>query len=152
MVAPRGPNGVQILQRGSNFGRPRPTARMKRQHRSGELYIKWSSYYGRFRTPDGRRVNRRIGSARRRGSSDGLTKSQAEAALRRLIEAESNRTPVTADARPRTVDEVIDLLRDRLALQGAAVVQAELRVDAARTRLGGARRPRPEAPKLLVGR
>jgi hypothetical protein len=92
---------------------------MKRQHGSGELYIKWGSYYGRFRTPDGRRVNRRVGSARRRGSSDGLTKSQAEAALRRLIEAESNRAAVTADERPRTVDEVIDLFRDRLALQGA---------------------------------
>jgi hypothetical protein len=48
-----------------------------------------------------------------------LTKSQAEAALRRLIEVESNRPPPTPDERPRTVDDVIDLLRDRLEVQGA---------------------------------
>jgi integrase len=92
---------------------------MKRQHGAGDLYVKWSSYYGRFRTPDGRRVNRRLGPIRRRGSADGLTKSQAEAALRRLIEVESNRPPPTPDERPRTVDDVIDLLRDRLEVQGA---------------------------------
>lgn len=86
---------------------------------SGRLYTKSGAYYGRFRTPDGRRLNRRLGVIRGRGRADGLTKSQAEVALRRLIEQESRvRTPATLE-RPRRVDDVTDLLRDRLAIQAA---------------------------------
>jgi hypothetical protein len=92
---------------------------MTRPHGAGRLYVKWGSYYARWRTPDGRYVNRRVGQVRRRGSVDGLTKAEAEAAVRRLIEAESNRRSPTIAERPRTLDEVIDLLRDRLEVQGA---------------------------------
>jgi hypothetical protein len=92
---------------------------MKRPHGAGRLYVKWGSYYGRWRMPDGRYLNRRIGAVRQRGSSDGLTKSQAEAALRRLVEQESRRRPPAAVEHVRSVDEVIDVLRDRLVIQGA---------------------------------
>jgi integrase len=81
--------------------------------------VKWGCYYGRFRTVDGRRVNRRLGPVRQRGSSDGLTKSQAEAALRRLIEAENAPKPPRENEPAKTVDEVVDLLRERLEIQGA---------------------------------
>ena len=38
-----------------------PSSAVKRQHGTGRLYVKWGSYYGRWTTPDGRRVNRRVG-------------------------------------------------------------------------------------------
>jgi hypothetical protein len=41
--------------------------------------------------------------------------------LRRLIEVETARPATEVDARPRTVDEVADELRDRLGVQGARV-------------------------------
>jgi hypothetical protein len=86
---------------------------------SGNLYIKWGSYYGRWTTPDGRRVNRKIGKVRVRGDAGGLTRREAEGGLRRLIEAESLRRVSPIDERPRTVDDVADELRDRLAIEGA---------------------------------
>ena len=92
---------------------------MKRPHGTGTLYVKWGAFYGRWTTPDGRRVNRRIGKVRARGESDGLTRSQAERGLRRLIEAETLRPRASVEERPRTVDEVADELRGRLAIQGA---------------------------------
>jgi hypothetical protein len=54
-----------------------------------------------------------------RGSSEGLTKSQAEVALRRLIEHESRPRLEPFAERPRTLDEVVELLRHRIAIQGA---------------------------------
>jgi hypothetical protein len=112
---------------------------MKRQYGSGRLYIKSGAYDGHFRTPDGRRLNRRIGPVRPRGSADGLTRSQAETALRRLIEHESRRpTPVLADRR-RTVDEVIAALRERLEIQRAR-----------KSGVTGARRSLPLHPVIEV--
>jgi hypothetical protein len=55
--------------------------------------VKWGAYYGRWTTPDGRRVNRRIGTIRVRGESDGLTRTEAERGLRWLIEAEARLPP-----------------------------------------------------------
>jgi integrase len=92
---------------------------MKRQYGSGRLYVKSGSYYARFRTPDGRRLNRRLGAVRARGSSEGLTKAQAEAALRRMVEAENRHRPPSLEERPRTVDDVADAVRQRIALEGA---------------------------------
>src|SRR5689334_24583138 len=48
-----------------------------------------------FRSVGEQRVNRRVGPKRERGSSDGLTRSQAERELRRLIESEIS-APVTS--------------------------------------------------------
>ena len=81
--------------------------------------MKWGSYYGRWRTPDGRYLNRRIGKVRRRGETDGLNRREAERALRRLVEIDSVRRPPTIAEQPRSVNDVIEALRDRLALQGA---------------------------------
>ena len=92
---------------------------MARPRGSGNLYIKWGSFYGRWTTPDGRRVNRKIGKVRARGETDGLTRTEAERGLRRLIEVESLRPPLSLEERPRTVDEVADELRGRLAIEGA---------------------------------
>jgi hypothetical protein len=55
---------------------------MKRPQGAANLYIKWASYYGRWTTPDGRRVNRKIGEARVGGEPSGLTGTQAERGLR----------------------------------------------------------------------
>jgi hypothetical protein len=55
---------------------------VKRPYGSGQIYEKWGAYYGRWRTPDGQRVNRRVGVKRTRGGSDGLTRAQAEQAMR----------------------------------------------------------------------
>ena len=92
---------------------------MARPHGTGQLYVKYGAYYGRWRAPDGRLLNRRIGKVRARGESDGLTRAQAERGLRRLIEAESSRPPGRRSNGRATVDEVADALRDRLLIEGA---------------------------------
>jgi len=45
---------------------------MGRQHGTGRIYVKYGSYYGRWRTLDGRYVNRRLGKVRGRSEKDGL--------------------------------------------------------------------------------
>ena len=59
----------------------------KRSRGTGHLYEKWGSYYGRWRTLDGRFLNRLIGPVRTPGSSDGLTRAQAEREFRHLQDA-----------------------------------------------------------------
>jgi hypothetical protein len=92
---------------------------MPRQHGTGRIYVKWGAYYGRWRTLDGRYVNRRLGKVKERGSDEGLSKRGADRLLRRLIEADSLRPEPRLEERPRTVDDAADALRDRLAIQGA---------------------------------
>jgi hypothetical protein len=90
----------------------------KRTYGTGCVYEANGSYYGRWRTTDGRQLHRLIGRVRPTGSKDGLTRSQAEAAFRRLQD-EEERTP-----RPErgtivpTVDDVTDSLRKKLRLRG----------------------------------
>lgn len=91
----------------------------RRAYGSGQLYVKHGAYFGRWRTLDGRRLNRRIGEVREAGSSEGLTKTQAERAFRKLQEDEERRPRPTAEAARRTVDDAADSLRRRLALDGA---------------------------------
>ncbi len=60
----------------------------RRSYGSGSLYIRTDSnghetWYGHWRT-NGRQVKRRIGDRRATGSTEGLTRTQAEAELRRL--------------------------------------------------------------------
>jgi hypothetical protein len=92
---------------------------MKRTYGSGSLHIKSGAFYIRWRTPDGRHHNRRVGKVRTRGEKDGLTRAQAEREARRIIDAHSDRPPVQPAEPPPTVDEVIDELRDRIAIEGA---------------------------------
>jgi hypothetical protein len=82
---------------------------MKRPYGSGQINEKWGAYYGRWRTPDGQRVNRRLGVKRTRGGSDGLTRAQAEQAMRRLQAEDAARRPVEPT-----------LCRNRLAAKRAA--------------------------------
>jgi integrase len=78
------------MQQRSNQRRPRGSGSLKvRRDRAGRL-----TYYAKYRAPGGRQIMRKIGPARQPGSSVGLTKSQAEAALRRAIEAERAAPPV----------------------------------------------------------
>jgi hypothetical protein len=92
---------------------------MKRSHGSGHLYVKWGSYYGRWRGVDGRLINRKIGEVCRRGEKNFITRAEAERGLRRLVEAEFQRPPQAAEVRTPTVDEVTSELRERLAIEGA---------------------------------
>jgi hypothetical protein len=86
---------------------------------TGHLYEKYGSYYGRWRTLDGRLLNRLIGPVRTPGESDGLTRSQAERAFRKLQEAgESSPRPVRGASVP-SLDDLTDSLRRRLAVRGA---------------------------------
>lgn len=62
-------------------------SRTRRANGAGRVYIKHGSYYGRRPTSAGAHTNRRLGPVRRPGSSDGLTRSQAERRLRELMTA-----------------------------------------------------------------
>src|SRR3954471_8192669 len=92
---------------------------MKRPYGSGEIYVKSGAWYGRWRTPDGRRLNRKLGPVRTRGDSDGLTRAQAEQAFRRVRAEEASRKPVDPVVEILTVDQVADRLRERVAIEGA---------------------------------
>jgi len=78
-------------------------ARSRRAYGSGSLYIENGIYYGRWYTAAGGRANRRVGPVRTPGSTEGLTKKQAEAKLREIMDGNAGR--VTADA-ARTVERV----------------------------------------------
>ncbi|HEX5307628.1 MAG TPA: tyrosine-type recombinase/integrase [Solirubrobacteraceae bacterium] len=61
----------------------------RRSYGSGRVYVRTDSagretYYGSWWS-NGRRVNRKLGAKRTRGSREGMTAAQAEAQLRRLI-------------------------------------------------------------------
>jgi hypothetical protein len=90
----------------------------KRGYGTGQLYPKHGAYYGRWRTLDGRKLNRRIGAVRDENATGGLTRTEAERQFRKLQEAEERR-PIRAGAELRTLDEVTDSLRRRLAVEGA---------------------------------
>ncbi len=64
-------------------------ASMRRPHGTGTLYVQERAngrgdWYGRWYL-GGRRVNRRLGLKLRRGTGEGLNRTQAEAELRRLM-------------------------------------------------------------------
>jgi len=92
---------------------------MPRTYGSGRLHVKSGAYYARWRAPDGRYFNRRLGKVRARGEIEGLTRKEAERAIRRLMELESVRPRPTTEEPSRTVDDVADELRERLAIEGA---------------------------------
>jgi integrase len=90
----------------------------KRSYGTGQLYIKQGSYYGRWRTSDGRRLNRLLGPMRATGSAEGLTRTEAEKVFRKAREKEEQtpRPKVTARI---TVDDAGDSLRRKQKLEGA---------------------------------
>jgi len=91
----------------------------KRSYGTGELYEKHGAYYGRWRTSDDRKLNRKIGSVRNPGSSDGLTRAQAERAFRKMQEAEERCPSRRRDVEPVTVGAAATSLRQAKSLEGA---------------------------------
>src|SRR5206468_1482475 len=90
----------------------------KRGYGTGQLYLKHGAYYGRWRTLDGRKLNRRIGAVRDENVTGGLTRTEAERQFRKLQEAEERR-PMRGGAARHTLDEASGSLRRRLAVEGA---------------------------------
>lgn len=90
----------------------------KRGYGTGQLYLKHGAYYGRWRTLDGRKLNRKVGTARGDADTSGLTRTEAERRFRKLQEAEERR-PIRAGSERHTLDEATDSLRRRLAVEGA---------------------------------
>lgn len=90
-------------------------ARQRRTYGTGSLYVSNGVYYGRWRTSSGGNANRRIGPVRSPGARDGLTKNQAEARMRALMDGSAGR--VTAD-RTRTIEDLGRLLVAKLAAKG----------------------------------
>jgi hypothetical protein len=100
----------------------------RRSYGTGRLYIKSGAYYGRWWI-DGRRVNRKLGKLREPGSREGLTKREAEAAMRRQIQlvtaAPTEDRPSVADAGDRLV-ELLELKGRKISTIEA--VRSALRV------------------------
>jgi hypothetical protein len=118
---------------------------MRRQHGTGRIYLKWGAFYGRWRTLDGRYVNRRLGKIRERGSQEGISRREGERMLRRLMETETQ-PRVAIDVRARTVDEVAGELRGRLAIEGARLSQRRRSSSTPRSTVTRARPRRPMSP------
>lgn len=90
----------------------------KRSYGTGQLYIKQGAWFGRWRTSDGRRLNRRLGPVREPGSSNGLTRGEVERLFRKAREAEED-TPRPALASRATIEDAADSLRRQLAMRGS---------------------------------
>jgi hypothetical protein len=90
----------------------------KRSYGTGQLYIKQGAWYGRWRTSDGRRLNRRLGPAREPGSATGLTRREVERVFRKARDAEEA-APRPLLASRVTIEEAADSLRRKLAMQGS---------------------------------
>lgn len=91
----------------------------RRTYGTGHLYIKSGAYYGRWRTADGRMVNRKVGAVRPVGTREGLTRAQAEREMRRLQEVETVRPAPVRSAERHSVRDAAESLRRQLALEGA---------------------------------
>src|SRR3954447_24554332 len=91
----------------------------RRAYGTGRLYVKHGAWYGRWRTGDGRRLNRRVGPMRSAGEADGLTRRDAEKQFRRMQD-EEERHPTPAAAVRHSVDDAADALRQKLALVGSS--------------------------------
>ena len=94
------------------------TVMAKRSYGTGQLYIKQGAWFGRWRTSDGRRLNRRLGPARERGTATGLTRSEVERIFRKVREDE-DANPQPQIVRRITVADAGDSLRRKLAMEGA---------------------------------
>ena len=90
----------------------------KRSYGTGHLYIKADSYYGRWRTPDDRLLNRKIGPVRKVGHPRWSDPRAGRASLR---PAPGRRSPPALPARAdrHTVLETSESLRRQLRLQGS---------------------------------
>src|ERR1700756_794456 len=74
------------------------------------------SWIGAWYGPDGRRVRRKVGDVRTEGRADGLTKAQAERALRRMRGPDS--PPAAPGAERMTIEQSGREFCARLELKG----------------------------------
>jgi len=88
----------------------------RRAYGTGTLQVVGRSWIGSWYGPDGRRVRRKVGDIRTEGRADGLTKAQAERALRRMRELDS--PPVAPDAERVTMEQAGREFCQRLELKG----------------------------------
>ncbi len=88
----------------------------RRAYGTGTLHIVGRSWIGAWYGPDGRRVRRKVGDVRTEGRADGLTKAQAERALRRMRELETPRS--APDAERVTMEQAGREFCQRLELKG----------------------------------
>lgn len=91
----------------------------RRAHGTGHLYEQNGTFYGRWRTTDGRQLNRKVGAVRKAGGREGLTRPQAEREFRRMQDEEDRRPRPAREAARHTLDEAADSLRRELALRGS---------------------------------
>ncbi|HMS72284.1 MAG TPA: hypothetical protein PKB03_04555, partial [Baekduia sp.] len=91
----------------------------RRAYGTGSLIEKHGAWYGRWRTPDGRRLSRRVGPVRSPGTDLGLTRRQAEAQLRKLMLVEEAR-PTPPAAGRHTVDDAATALIEHKRVQGVS--------------------------------
>lgn len=77
----------------------------RRTRGTGSIVVRSGVYYGKWRGADGRQVMRRLGRVRPRGTREGLTQTQAEAEMRRLMTSTS--ATVSRESR-RTISEVAE--------------------------------------------
>jgi integrase len=90
----------------------------KRSYGTGQIYLKWGAWYGRWRASDGRRLNRHLGPAREPGTATGLTRREVERLFRKVREAEEI-APRPVLASRATIEDAADSLRRKLAMQGS---------------------------------
>jgi integrase len=77
----------------------------RRRRGTGSIIVRGGIYYGKWRGTHGRQVMRRLGPVRPRGTRDGLTQTQAEAELRRVM---AEVQPSVAREQRRTLAEVAE--------------------------------------------
>jgi integrase len=69
-------------------------SRKKRNYGSGGLRQIGNSWYGTWRDPDGRKIQRKVGTVRTAGLADGITKPEAEKKLARMIVESGQQVPL----------------------------------------------------------
>jgi len=95
----------------------------RRSYGSGSLFVYRGSWYGKWRIGP-RQVKRKVGSKRKPGTRDGLTKAQAEEELRRLMR-EVMPTPQERLTLEEVGDAYIAHLRDVLERKPATIQDYE---------------------------
>jgi integrase len=83
------------------------------------LYEKHGAWYGRWRTPDGRKLNRKVGPMKPTGGGPGLTRPQAERKFVELQQEEEILPRRRHDEPPFTVEAACEALYQRLEIEGA---------------------------------
>jgi integrase len=90
----------------------------KRMYGTGHLYASRKAWYGRWRTSDGKNLNRKVGPMRGPEHPDGLTAPQAERKLRQMQNEEELTPRLARGPDVPTVDDVTSSLRRRLRVRG----------------------------------